>query len=132
MIQLTPDQIIQRGIYIQCFYGWGLLPLLLLLEWHEGNENYIECFFIKAAIDEINRQFAQNYPTRNGKAAERMITKIHQEKGVDFEEYKKTLPKQTEDCYQYAKELKKQYKIDEAAISMRNGVLQLIINPKNI
>lgn len=132
MIQLTPDQIIQRGIYIQCFYGWGLLPLLLLLEWHESNEDWDECFFIKVAIDEINRQFAQNYPTRNGKAAERIIAKIQEGKGVSFEEYKKTLPKQTEACYQYAKELKKQYKLDEVASNMRNGIKQLFIKPKNI
>ena len=127
---LTPDQIIQRGIYIQCFYGWGLLPLLLLLEWHEGNENYIECFYIKEAIDEINRQYAQNYPTRYGKAAENMIAKIHEEKGAKFNDYKKALPAQTDACYQYAKELKKQYFENKSIDALKDGLKKTIIKPK--
>ena len=39
--------------YEKGFVSYGLLPTLLLLEQYEAEENYLECFYIKTAIDNL-------------------------------------------------------------------------------
>lgn len=128
MKQLTPDEIIHRGIYIQCFYGYGLLPMLYLLNEYEEQENYNECFFLKAAIDEINRQYERDFPTRYCKTAELISMQTVQKQGLDFSEFLKRLPTISFECMNYANSLKEHYlnKNKDIIADFRNAVKNII------
>ena len=47
--------------YEKGFVSYGLLPTLLLLEQYEAEENYLECFYIKTAIDNLSKRHDQYF-----------------------------------------------------------------------
>lgn len=66
--------------YEKGFISYGLLPTLLLLEQYEAEENYLECFYIKTAIDNLNKRHDQDFPTRYGKNALKCVKAVYDEK----------------------------------------------------
>jgi hypothetical protein len=50
----TPQKKIKENRYIQAIFAYGVVPVLLLLEEYEDNENFEECQIILESITFIN------------------------------------------------------------------------------
>lgn len=57
-------EIMAVKVYESAFIYFGLLPTLLLLDECEENENYFECYCLKKAMDNVNKNHGTNYATR--------------------------------------------------------------------
>lgn len=77
------------SIYKNAFFNFGQLPLLLLLSDYEYEENYLQCYFLKEAIDRISAQYQVNLHTTWGKIAiEQIRDNWDEEKNaMTFEDY---------------------------------------------
>ena len=73
--------------YEKGFVSYGLLPTLLLLEQYEAEENYLECFYIKTAIDNLSKRHDQDFPTRYGKNALKCVKAVYDVKNLDYDQY---------------------------------------------
>lgn len=77
------------AIYNSAFFNFGLLPTLLLLDEYEKDENYLQCYYIKSAIDRINLNHAISLETRWGTDAIKQISDNWNEKEnhMSFDDY---------------------------------------------
>ncbi len=50
--------------YLHCMYCYGVVTLLYLIDFYERQEKYNECHLIKSAIEQHNKSFQHDFPTR--------------------------------------------------------------------
>lgn len=100
--------------YEKGFVSYGLLPTLLLLEQYEAEENYLECFYIKTAIDNLNKRYDQDFPTRYGKNALKYVKAVYDEKKLDYDQYLLRVPTQVGELYNQIKDYRNKHLISFA------------------
>lgn len=57
---------IKKNRYVECIYSYGIWNVLMVLDYYEHKENYVECECIYEAISEVNSLFrnTEKLPTR--------------------------------------------------------------------
>ena len=100
--------------YEKGFVSYGLLPTLLLLEQYEAEENYLECFYIKTAIDNLNSRSGNNFPTRYGKNALKCVKEVYDEKKLDYDQYLLRVPTYVGELYNQIKNFRNKHLISFA------------------
>lgn len=95
--------------YEKGFVSYGLLPTLLLLEQYEAEENYLECFYIKTAIDNLNKRYDQDFPTRYGKNALKYVKAVYDEKNMDYDQYLLKVPTYLVELYNQIKDFRNKH-----------------------
>ena len=100
--------------YEKGFISYGLLPTLLLLEQYEAEENYLECFYIKTAIDNLNSRSGNNFPTRYGKNALKCVKEVYDEKNLDYDQYLLRVPTYVGELYNKIKDFRNKHLISFA------------------
>ena len=100
--------------YEKGFVSYGLLPTLLLLERYELEENYLECFYIKTAIDNLNKRHDKDFPTRYGKNALKCVKAVYDEKNLDYDQYLLKVPTYVVELYNQIKDFRSKHLISFA------------------
>lgn len=72
-----PLEQIKENRYVQALFAYGIIPLTLLLEEYEQQENYDECKIIKRAIEFVNKYIEdedkEDLPTRYSPEIEKIV-----------------------------------------------------------
>lgn len=100
--------------YEKGFVSYGLLPTLLLLEQYEAEENYLECFYIKTAIDNLKKRHDQDFPTRYVKNALKCVKAVYDEKNLDYDQYLLRVPTYVGELYNQIKDYRNKHLISFA------------------
>ena len=100
--------------YEKGFVSYGLLPTLLLLEQYEAEENYLECFYIKTAIDNLSKRHDQDFPTRYGKNALKCVKAVYDVKNLDYDQYLLRVPTYVGELYNQIKDYRNKHLISFA------------------
>ena len=100
--------------YEKGFVSYGLLPTLLLLEQYEAEENYLECFYIKTAIDNLSKRHDQDFPTRYGKNALKCVKAVYDVKNLDYDQYLLRVPTYVGELYNKIKDFRNKHLISFA------------------
>lgn len=124
---LSPQDQINKAIYYKAFFAYGLLPLLLLLDDYEEEARFDECMFIKLAIDDVNKAYNSDLPTRWCKDAVEYIKGVYEDKNLDFEAFFKDLPNVMQEVEDFVANRRKDYGLN----SIKNDLKQ-ILNIKKI
>ena len=100
--------------YEKGFVSYGLLPTLLLLEQYEAEENYLECFYNKTAIDNLSKRHDQDFPTRYGKNALKCVKAVYDVKNLDYDQYLLRVPTYVGELYNQIKDYRNKHLISFA------------------
>lgn len=120
--QPTPQDNINKAIYYKAFFAYGLLPILLLLQTYEDDENFTECVGIKLALDEVNDTYKEGLKTRWGDDAIIQIKEFWEKDGRDFAAYYNLLPNYVDEVLHFVKARRATYGLD----SIRNNIKNIL------
>ena len=118
--QPTPQDNINKAIYYKAFFAFGLLPLLLILQTYEDDENFTECLAIKLAIDEVNATYNESFHTRFGSDAINQIRVVWEKDGRDFTAYYNLLPRDVDKVLHFVKASRATYGLTSIKNDIKN------------